>query len=34
MNNYFKELISTLDPAAERLPKLEYISIETPKPEK
>lgn len=34
MNNYFNELVSTLDTAAERLSKLENISIETPKPEK
>lgn len=34
MNNYFNELISTLDTAAERLSKLEDISIETPKRDK
>ena len=34
MNNYFNELVSTLDTAAERLSNLENISIETPKPEK
>lgn len=34
MKNYFNELISTLDTAAEKLTKLEDISIQTPKPEK